>query len=516
MVTVSYRCVCGESIALDVARGGTCPDCGRHIGADVLRGSFAATVSGSDLTSDSVNSTADASDALIGKTLGHYRIVGKLGQGGMGAVYRALDESLERYVAIKVIDPKKQSTASARQLQRLFQEAIAQARVNHPNVVHIYFVGRDEDPPFLAMELVGGSTLADRMEAGPLRYPEVIEIGLQLADALRHSVKFDIIHCDIKPSNVLLTETGCVKLSDFGLARRLSRTTDEGAPLAGTPDYLAPEVIQGNTNDARSDLYSLGVTLFQMTFGRLPYSCSSGNVLERLEAHQQSPIEFPDPWPNDVPRAWRDVLDKLLAKSPDERYQDYDELMADLRKLRPGNPPKAGRIQRGLAWLVDLLLVQAIFGILTFAVTNQDLQSHFQGRPIAALLIALLGATAPLLASAAQAFWGMTPGKKIFQLRIVDRHGLRPGKAILAMRMATQILTIWASVLFLMLDAVGLRLFGYVVSGLLQMGWLVDAGFAVFRGDGRSLHDLFFGTRVVLDAEYRDDGTTRKDSRRSE
>lgn len=501
MVTVSYRCVCGESIALDATRGGTCAKCGRHFCGDVLRDSFAATVSGSDVLSESVASTAQESDALIGKTLGHYHIVGKLGQGGMGAVYRALDESLERYVAVKVIDQKKKSIASARQLERLFQEAIAQARVNHPNVVHIYFVGRDEDPPFLAMELVGGSTLADRMEAGPLPYAEVIEIGMQLADALRHSVKFDIIHCDIKPSNVLLTDTGRVKLSDFGLARRLSRTMEEETELAGTPDYLAPEVIQGNTNDARSDLYSLGVTLFQMTFGRLPYTYSSGNVLERLAAHQQSPIEFPEPWPNDVPHAWRDVLEKLLAKSPDERYQDYDELMADLRGLRPGNPPKAGRIQRGLAWLVDLLLVQAVFGILTFPLTNEDLQGYFQGRPFAALAIALLGAAAPLLASAAQAFWGMTPGKKIFQLRIVDRHGLRPGKANLAMRMATQILTIWANVLFLMFSAVGLRLVGYVVSGALQAGWLIDAGFAVFRGDGRSLHDLFFGTRVVLDAD---------------
>jgi hypothetical protein len=109
-------------------------------------------------------------------------------------------------------------------------------------------------------------------------------------------------------------------------------------------------------------------------------------------------------------------------------------------------------------------------------------------------------AIAPLLASVVQAFWGITPGKKIFQLRIVDRHGLGPNRATLAMRMATQVLTIWAGVLFVVLNAMGLRPLGFVVTGLLQAGWLVDAGFAVFRRDGRSLHDLFFGTRVVLDA----------------
>jgi uncharacterized RDD family membrane protein YckC len=504
VATVFYRCVCGETISLDTAQGGACDQCGRHFRAEVLREAFAATVSVPDPSSASTTQSAasneDDSDALIGQTLGHYRIVGKLGQGGMGTVYRALDDSLERYVAIKVIDPKKRSVADTRQLQILFREAIAQARVNHPNVVHIYFVGRDEDPPFLAMELVGGSTLADRLETGSLPYAEVIEIGLQLTDALRHSVNFDIIHCDIKPSNVLLTETGRVKLSDFGLAKRLSQTPDEDTELVGTPDYMAPEVIQGAAADARSDLYSLGVTLFEMTFGRLPYSFSSGNVLERLAAHQQSPIEFPDPWPDDVPHAWRNVLNRLMAKSPDDRYQNYDEFMGDLRKLRPGNPPKAGRIQRGLAWFVDLLLVQSIFGLLTFAITNEDMQVHFEGRPVAALMIALFSAIAPLLASVVQAFWGITPGKKIFQLRIVDRHGLGPNRATLAIRMATQVLTIWAGVLFLVLSALGLRPLGFVVTGVLQAGWLVDAGFAVFRRDGRSLHDLFFGTRVVLDA----------------
>ncbi len=483
--------------------GGACSECKRRFSPEIFREALSPTISVLDLCeTDTAQLTVAErdSDALIGQTLGHYRIVGKLGQGGMGAVYQALDESLQRYVALKVIDPSKNSVADTRQLQRLFHEAIAQARVNHPNVVHIYFVGRDDDSPFLAMELVGGGTLADRLSLGPLPYAEVIEIALQLADALRHSVKFDIIHGDIKPSNVLLTDADHVKLSDFGLARRLSQSSDEETPGAGTPDYVAPEIIQGSGSDARSDLYSLGVTLFEMTFGRLPYSYKSSSILERLTAHQQLPIEFPDPWPSEVPHGWRDVLDKLLAKSPDERYQTYDEFIADLHKLRPGNPPKAGRIQRGLAWLVDFLLVQAIFGILAFPITNEEVRTFFSGRPIAVLIVALASAAAPLLASALQAYWGMTPGKKIFQLRVVDRHGLRPGQPMLAIRMVAQVLMVWANILLLVFSSMGLRPLGLLVMGLLNLTWLVDAAFALIRRDGRSLHDLMFGTRVVLDA----------------
>jgi hypothetical protein len=342
-------------------------DCGRSYTSAVFQHSVAQTVSLNDVLSDS---TKDAKlpattlraddDARIGQRLGHYKIECQLGRGGMGTVYRALDESLQRYIALKVIDGWVNSVSDTQQLLRLCQEALAQARVNHPHVAHIYYVGRDDGSPFLAMELVGNETLADRLRSGPLPYAEVIELGGQLCDALRHCLAYDIIHGDIKPSNVLLAEIGIAKLSDFGLARRMSENRDEGGSIAGTPDYLAPEVINGGSTDVQSDLYALGVTLFEMTFGRLPFSYSGSSIVERLEAHKSAPIVFPERWPSEVPHGWRFVLGRLLEKEPDQRYQTYDELIEDLERMRPAKLPKAGRIPRILAWYVDATLLSLV------------------------------------------------------------------------------------------------------------------------------------------------------------
>ena len=144
-----------------------------------------------------------------------------------------------------------QSLCDTPQLQRLFQEAIAQARVNHPHVVHIYFVGRDRDEPFLAMELVGGSTVAERIEQQPYAFAHVIELAQAVDRALRSCLQFDILHGDIKPSNILLTEAGAVKLSDFGLASRLSVALHGSTGITGTPHYLAPKL---SRRDGRHDV----------------------------------------------------------------------------------------------------------------------------------------------------------------------------------------------------------------------------------------------------------------------
>ncbi len=511
MVVVSYRCVCGETISLDSEEGGSCSTCRRNYTSAIFQHSVAQTVSLNDVTSDVTLPAATPGaedDARIGQRLGHYKIESRLGRGGMGSVYRALDESLQRYVALKVIDGRVKSVSDTQQLQRLCQEALAQARVNHPHVAHIYYVGRDEGCPFLAMELVGHETLAERLRTGPLPYAKVIEFGLQLADALRHCMAYDIVHGDIKPSNVLLADIGFAKLSDFGLARRLSENRDDGRTIAGTPDYLAPEVISGGSTDVRSDLYALGVTLFEMTFGRLPYSYSSSSIVQRLEAHQSAPINFPERWPSEVPYQWRGVLEQLLEKDPDQRYQTYDELIEDLERMRPANLPKAGRIPRMLAWVADAALINVVFGVATFFLLMIGMVSTFDGNPllgvvfsfVIGLLIALAGSVPLLLASAIQAYWGTTPGKKIFQIRIVDGHGLRPQQTTLAIRMAIQMLPIWGRVAYEVSSAVAVPLIGYIVFGILQTVWFVSVGAALIRRDGCGLHDLVLGTHVVLDA----------------
>ena len=159
----------------------------------------------------------------------------------------------------------------AARIQQLLQEARSQARVNHPNVVHIYFVDQARDFPFFAMELIRGSTLKHQLANGPLPFAEVVRIAAQLAAALRHALQFDIVHGDVKPGNILQSKSGTVKLSDFGLARRLSKLQPGKGQLIGTPNYLCPEAADQKPVDFRSDMYSLGVTLFELTFGRQPY-----------------------------------------------------------------------------------------------------------------------------------------------------------------------------------------------------------------------------------------------------
>jgi uncharacterized RDD family membrane protein YckC len=463
-----------------------------------------------DVTLPSVARGAD-DDTRIGQTLGHYKIESQLGRGGMGTVYRALDESLQRYVALKVIDRRVKSVSDTQQLQRLCQEALAQARVNHPHVAHIYYVGHDEGCPFLAMELVGNETLADRLRTGPLPYQKVIELGGQLCDALRHCQAYDIVHGDIKPSNVLLADIGFAKLSDFGLARRLSENRDDGGNISGTPDYLAPEVINGGSTDVRSDLYALGVTLFEMTFGRLPFSYSGSSIVERLEAHKSAPIVFPQRWPSEVPYGWREVLERLLEKNPDERYQDYDELIQDLERMRPAKLPKAGRIPRILAWCVDATMVYLMFAFLAVSVSVIGMLQKFDGNVILGFIVSLVfglfaaiaGSIPLMLASAIQGYWGTTLGKKLFQIRIVDAHGLRPLQSTLAIRMALQMLPIWGRVAITVFSAVQVPMIGYIVYAILLPCWLASVGVGLIRRDGRSLHDRILGTRVVLDATLR-------------
>jgi uncharacterized RDD family membrane protein YckC len=504
LVAVEYRCVCGEVIVLDSAQGGRCPHCERNYDAQVLRHAVAETVSVADAVnlSDAEPSLPSAGDGdeYVGQKLGHFTILHRLGQGGMGAVYQALDESLQRYVAIKVIRTSKRSTTDTPKLQRLFQEAIAQARVNHPNVVHIYYVGRDRESPFLAMELVKGPNLSEKLSGGPLAYQEVIGTALQLVDALRVCLQYDIIHGDIKPGNVLVTEEGTVKLSDFGLATRLSQVEELSQGIAGSPDYLAPELAEGCAPNVASDMYSLGVTLFEMTFGRLPYSCNDSSIQRRLEMHQHAPVEFPESWPDEIPLEWRRVLQRLLAKSPERRYPDYDALLADLEDLRPVDLTAAGRVPRGLAWLVDQVVVgglQVLAAAPFLALLNTPVAY------LAGILVAVAVAVGPILALVWHTHGRPTAGKMLFQLRVVDGHGLPPPTTTLAARSVAQFLPSWAVASAMLAAALGMGLNAIVIIVAAVPAFLADAGYFVFGSQQVCIHDIVFKTRVVLDTRPR-------------
>jgi uncharacterized RDD family membrane protein YckC len=502
--TVSYRCVCGATFVLDSSVGGTCAACGRRFTAEVIRTAGAETVAAESASADRSALAAppdeESDDPRLGEMLDHFLIVSRLGHGGMGTVYRAVDESLQRDVALKVIRAGEGGDTDSFQLQSLIHEARAQARVSHPNVVHIYYVGRDERSPFFAMELIEGPTLADRLQKRPLPFGRVIEIALQIVDALKHAAHYDIVHGDIKPSNVLEAGADTVKLSDFGLARRLSQQPDESAGVIGTPNYLSPEAARGEPLDIKSDMYSLGITLFEMTFGRLPYALTGSSLFEKLQTHEQARVEFPEPWPTEVPEGYRPLLEKLLAKNPADRYGDYDELQRDLERLRPVVLPQAGRVPRALAWMVDLFLALGLHAVLTAPAAA----GKPAGNTWLLIAMAVLGAFSPLLAMYLQTWWGTTPGKKVFQIRIVDQHGVQPGKATLALRSIVQFFPVWSIPIanFILATRPLAILAGLILLALVAayVVLLLDAAWAMFHPRGRSLHDYVFKTRVVLAA----------------
>src|SRR5438477_10185939 len=204
-----------------------------------------------------------ASKPILGENLGHYRLLDRIGEGGMGVVYRARDEHLQREVALKLLPHNVVSDDSAR--RRFRQEALTLARLNHPNIGTLHGFEADGDVDFLVMEYVPGINLASRLARGPLRESELLEYAIQMTSALEEAHKQGVIHRDLKPANILITPGGQIKILDFGLARLLTpgeeSDTDSGSlKVAGTLPYVAPEQLMGSqTADSRSDLYSCGV-----------------------------------------------------------------------------------------------------------------------------------------------------------------------------------------------------------------------------------------------------------------
>ena len=490
--SLPFLCVCGRTIQVDARKGGHCDECGREHSGHAVNVSMSMTIG----LPSAAESESVEDDEMLGQSLDHFRIIDRLGGGGMGTVYRAMDESLQRYVAIKIIRRSKRRPDETDHVERLLQEARAQARVNHANVVHIYFVSRDKQRPYLAMELVPGPTLAERVTDGPLPYVEVVRTGLQIAEALRESAQFDIVHGDIKPSNILLHED-IAKLSDFGLSQRISQSDPTTAKVVGTPNYMAPEVCRGEPATAQSDMYSFGVMMFEMSFGRLPYTFSDSTVESRLDAHQNTVPEFPAIWPPAIPESWQPFLEHLLAKDPVDRFKSGDALITEMRSLRPLRLVAAGRLKRGIAWGLDLL-------VLSFAQALVVAPLAFTGRTFFpdSLVFKLLSMAGLLIVPVLVMWWvskgGSSPGKKLMQLRVVDRHGLRLRPRILARRSILQYLPIWCGPIT---NSETLGTTGYIstpISVAVGLFLLLEILLAIFRREGRSLHDQIFGTRVVL------------------
>ncbi len=268
---------------------------------------------------------------MIGKTISHYRVLEKLGEGGMGVVYKAEDLKLKRTIALKFLPPELTREPEAK--ARFEHEAQAAAALSHPNIGTIYEIDEVEGQLFIAMECVEGRSLKDRIAAGPLKLDEALELGLQIAAGLQEAHEKGIVHRDIKPSNIMITPRGVPKILDFGLAvsRERTRLTRTGATL-GTVAYMSPEQASGEVADRRSDIWALGVVLYEMLSGSTPFGGRQEQAVFYAilnDAHEPLTSRR-----TGIPVELERIVDKCLAKDPGLRFQHVDELLVDLRRLQ--------------------------------------------------------------------------------------------------------------------------------------------------------------------------------------
>ncbi|MDR3564842.1 MAG: Stk1 family PASTA domain-containing Ser/Thr kinase [Negativicutes bacterium] len=267
---------------------------------------------------------------MINRTLDQrYTVLERIGGGGMADVYRAHDKLLDRSVAVKVL--RSQFTDDEEFISRFRREAQAAARLSHPNIVNIYDVGRDEDSYYIVMEYISGETLKERIQReGPLPVEAAVRVALEIAEALEHAHQNNIVHCDIKSHNILTTRSGRVKVTDFGIARAVtSATMTQTGTIIGSVHYFSPEQAKGGAVSAKSDIYSLGVVLYEMLTGALPFAGETpiSIALKHLQEEPQPPRELN----SEIPPLVEAIVLKAMAKNPEQRFFDIGEMIADLK-----------------------------------------------------------------------------------------------------------------------------------------------------------------------------------------
>jgi serine/threonine-protein kinase len=281
---------------------------------------------------------------MIGRTISHYAILEKLGEGGMGVVYKAEDLVLHRLVALKV--PAEQLIRDTDMRERFLNEARMAATLLHQNVTVVHEVGEHEGRPFIVMEFVDGHTLHHAIrDRGPLPVPMVVDIALQLCKGLNAVHDKHVIHRDIKTENVLLTQKNEVKIADCGLAARIAHAggLEQSLGLAGTTAYMSPEQLRGDPLDERSDVFSVGIVLYEALTGHLPFEADHPAALMYLIANgDPAPIESYRP---DVPPAMAAIIYRALAKAPAKRYQNVNEMIRDLSAVGANTQPSTTSVR---------------------------------------------------------------------------------------------------------------------------------------------------------------------------
>ena len=315
-----------------------------------------------------------------GTTFGTYRLDHQLGEGGMGTVYRATDTKLNRAVAIKFVSTDLADASARRRFQR---EAQLASSLNHPHILTVHDAGEQDGRQYLVSELVDGGTLRDWIKASPRSWQDVVELVIGLADGLATAHEAGILHRDVKPENILITKTGYAKLADFGLAKlRESPSLVADAPtetrtrpgvIVGTVAYMSPEQASGQPVDARSDVFSFAVVLYELLAGRRPFRGSTDLDVLHAIAHQSA-----DPLPESIPLPLRELIERALQKDPAQRVQTMREVVADLRRLvrQSGTTPMPAQRQgRALAWAAAVALL-ALVAVSAAIVMRQATRCH--------------------------------------------------------------------------------------------------------------------------------------------
>ena len=341
---------------------------------------------------------------MIGESLSHFKIIEKIGQGGMGVVYRGLDLNLDRPVAIKVLPTEVQQEEDS--VARFLREAKTASKLQHPAITTIYEFGVQDDLRYLVMEYVEGKTLKQILkDGGPLPTQKLVDIAMQMADALSLAGEKGVIHRDIKSENILLTDRGQVKILDFGLAKLMEKTgpiasdhfqTTDGS-VRGTITHMSPEQALGAEVDVRTDIYSAGVVMFEMATGRIPFSGSSANVVLAKIMNQPAPaVSELNP---EVSPSMEKVIRKCLEKNRDQRYQNAGNLLLDLKAIKQG-------VDKEKAWSSTVVL-QSVKPISQI----ENLKDLIPGGPPPAIgdLPTPVSATAPVTSPTSQTGSAETP-----------------------------------------------------------------------------------------------------------